>query len=502
MKAELAVTKIDLLADLPGFRDFYPMDWWKIDYVLTNMRNVAKRYGYEEYEGPSVEALELIEAKSGPSLMGEVFSFKDKRQRRLLLRPEQTPTLARMLAKQQQRYKRPIRWFAIPRLFRDETTQKGREREFWQLNVDILGESDLVSDAEVMAVGIDILRECGIEDDRFVVYVNNRKFLSSVIKDNTTIKVQSVIRIIDKKAALTQSYVFDKLKENGEDEKTATSLSLLFRRIVNSTQEFKDQLLIDCPDHVKAHVENIGRIEERVMINAFTELGIESQSAHKIFEITKISGPPIDFVAKMKALDLNKISLELLQEFEKLGTHLKSMKVDQPVIFDASLARGLDYYTGFVFEIFDATGELVRALLGGGRYDNLIEVIGGQPLSGTGFGMGDVTTLQMINIHSKFPDTIQREIDFYLAPINQKTKNDILELASRIRNNFIIVCNAFKWKLGRHFELADSLKAKFVLLLGPKDVETKQISVRNMVSSEQFQIELDDHLEENLRSLL
>ena len=177
----------DLLLSVPGFRDFYPAYWKEIQFILENMQKISKKYGYVEYEGPSLELVDLIEAKSGADLMEEIFTLTDKQDRRLLLRPEQTPTLARMLAKEQKRYKRPIRWFSIPRLFRDETAQRGRSREFWQLNVDILGVEDISVDAEMITVAIDIIRACGLKDDQYNVYINHRELLNTFIQSITDI---------------------------------------------------------------------------------------------------------------------------------------------------------------------------------------------------------------------------------------------------------------------------------------------------------------------------
>ena len=189
----------DLLNGVPGFRDYYPQFWKEIQYILNKMAEVSKKYGYEEYEGPSMEMVELIEAKSGADLMEEIFQLTDKQDRRLLLRPEQTPTLARMLAREQKRYKRPIRWFSIPRLFRDETPQRGRVREFWQLNVDILGEESIAADAEMITVAVDIIRACGLNDNQFEVLVNHRDLLNSYINSISDVDPQKIIPIIDKK---------------------------------------------------------------------------------------------------------------------------------------------------------------------------------------------------------------------------------------------------------------------------------------------------------------
>ncbi|MHA2171426.1 MAG: histidine--tRNA ligase [Candidatus Kariarchaeaceae archaeon] len=492
----------DLLISVPGFRDYFPEYWREIDFILQNMRDVALKYGYEEYEGPGIEQRKLIEAKSGSEIMKETFQLRDRNEKDLLLRPEQTPTLARMLAREQQRYKRPLRWFSIPRLFRDETAQKGRVREFWQLNVDILGESEITSDAEVIAVAIDIFRKCGLKDSQFKMIVNHRDLLNSFIENLTSDDPQKIIPTIDKKLALLQESVQQKIMALGRDEADALNEALLFRRIITSTGTYRDHLLETCTEEVNELIDQESELTQEVMIGAFIELGLSNQQATQLFTLTSIHGPPAVFLQEIKKIDLPDVCKLAIIELEMLANYLEAYGVLDPVIYDASLARGLDYYTGIVFEAFDTTGEIVRALCGGGRYDDLVAAIGGNPLAGTGFGMGELVLLELLKLHNSLPSKLMESPDLYLAPIKKEVFVHIISLATSLREEFNILCNPFAWRVRRHLENADTIGAKLVLLLGPKDIGKGVISVRKVSSGEQFEVGMDDQMVHALKKLL
>ncbi|OLS22471.1 MAG: Histidine--tRNA ligase [Candidatus Heimdallarchaeota archaeon LC_2] len=495
------MSNIDLLSGLQGFRDYYPEYWREINYILNNMRNVSRSYGYLEYEGPSLERVELIEAKSGADLIKEIFTLTDRNDSRLLLRPEQTPTLARMLAKEQQRYKRPIRWFSIPRLFRDETVQKGREREFWQLNVDILGEESVSADAEVIAVAVDIIREVGLEDKQFNMFVNHRELLNSFINSITKINPQKLIPIIDKRLSLIQSEITDILKNEGKSERESEELGLLYRRILISSGEFKKKLLSNAKELTQL-LENEDEISEKVMVRELVKNGLKEENALKLYNLTNIKGPPSQFIKAINNLNLPKECVDVIEKLEVLGTYLDGFGVGESIIFDASLARGLDYYTGVVFEAFDSTGQIVRAICGGGRYDDLVSDIGGgTQLKGTGFGMGELVLLEL----AKLNDVITEKndiIDLYLVPIKKGSIPFILKLATELRKNFSVRCNPYPWKINKHFEYADDNHFNLMIFAGPKDITNNQISVRKVETGDNFTLVIDEKLEENLKKLL
>ncbi|MCE7737624.1 MAG: histidine--tRNA ligase [Candidatus Heimdallarchaeota archaeon] len=494
------MSKIDLLIGLQGFRDYYPEYWKELNLILSAMKKISTEYGYTEYEGPSLERVELIEAKSGTDLMKEIFILTDRSDNRLLLRPEQTPTLARMLAKEQQRYKRPIRWFSIPRLFRDETVQKGREREFWQLNVDILGEDEISADAEVIAIAVDIIREVGLADEKFDMIINHRELLNSFIKGISDVDPQLLIPVIDKRLSLIQNEVGSILTKQGKTEREANDLSLLYRRILISSSEFKEKLLKESTElHDLLDEEN--EISEEVMINEFVAKGLNEEQAQRLYSLTNIRNSPSEFIAEIKEIDLPPECESIISKLEKLGRYLEAFGVGNTIIFDASLARGLDYYTGVVFEAFDSTGEIVRAILGGGRYDDLVSDIGGSALSGVGFGMGELVLLELAKLNNVIISESEN-YELYLAPIKEESIPFILQMRSKLRKHFKIICNPFSWRLKRHFQFADENNCKLVLLAGPKDIEQNQVSIRKVDSGENFTFKVDKDLNRQLRNLL
>src|SRR5215217_2402424 len=305
---------------LPGFRDFYPEpvphhDVWSADarqMIFSKWREMARRYGFREYDGPPLEELELFTTKSGDEIVGQLYNFVDKGERAVALRPEMTPTLARMVAAAERAYKKPIKWFAIPQLFRYERQQKGRLREHFQLNADIIGETDPAADAELIALLIDTLRALGLTQDDIVIRLSSRNawqdFFNARCSDAT--KAYDFYQVIDK---------MEREKPEVSDEK------------------------------LKA-------------------LGINTAEVTSFIQ----GGAPTP-------------------ELETVLRHLRSRKLDPFAQIDYSIIRGLAYYTGPVFEAF-AKGASMRAIAGGGRYNNLIKLISGGKvdLPALGFGMGDV----------------------------------------------------------------------------------------------------------------
>lgn len=492
--------KVDLLTGLPGFRDYYPEFWNEINFILTKMRETSLKFGYQEYEGPSLERVALIEAKSGEGIIKEIFELTDRYNNRLLLRPEQTPTLSRMLAKEQQRYKRPMRWFSIPRLFRDETVQKGRVREFWQLNVDILGEDSISADAEIIAVAAQIINACGIDYDKFTIYVNHRQLLNVFLRSVTDIEPAKIIPVIDKRLGFIQDRVEGILHDRGVSGEIAKEKALIYRRILISSGSFKQSLMkdnMDLADLLESHEE----ISETVMRDQFKKLGIDKEASHKIYTFIRSGGSPSEFFTSVDQIELSDEAEQVVESFKEMSDYLEAYGLTNNVVFDPSLARGLDYYTGFVFEMFDATGELVRALCGGGRYADLVEVMGGTPLSGTGFGMGETVLLELAKLRNAIPD-LTPSFDVYVAPIKKKSIPKCIELSERLKKKFSVYNNPFSWKLKRHFEAADLNNAKLTILIGPQDIEENSVSVRLMKDGSNIKLMMDKTLETNLKKLL
>jgi histidyl-tRNA synthetase len=311
---------------LPGFRDCYPDEFAQRARLFAAWRAVARRYGFQEYDGPPLEPLELYTQKSGDEIVGQLFDFVDKGGRHVALRPEMTPTVARMVAARANALRKPVRWFSIPQLFRYERTQKGRLREHFQLNVDIFGASDELADAELLAVAVDIQRALGLTPSDVRARVSDRRVLTAVLAALGLDAAQGAVAyaVLDKIDRQPRAAAVARLGEAGVPTATAERLLALV-------------------------------------------------GARDLAAVRELLGATHDAVAP----------------FERYLAHLEALGVSEWVVFDLAIVRGLAYYTGIVFELFDARGEF-RAICGGGRYDGLLAAVGGPSLPAVGFGMGDV----------------------------------------------------------------------------------------------------------------
>src|SRR5215204_5474492 len=332
---------------LPGFRDFYPPDLALRSHIFNTWRTVATRYGFREYDGPPLEPLDLYTTKSGEEIVGQLYNFSDKGDRAVALRPEMTPTLARMIAAHERNYKKPIKWFTIPQLFRYERPGKGRLREHFQFNADIIGETSPAADAELIALLIDALRALGLTDSDFVIRLSSRKAWEQFYSDH--------------RGDPAKEYEFYQTVDKLEREK---------------------------PEITREKLRGLG-------------LSIEDVTA-----FIQQAKP----TAELQAI-LNNLSARDLTAF---------VKVDYQVI------RGLAYYTGVVFEAFDRKGKL-RAIAGGGRYDNLIKLISGGrvDLPALGFGMGDVVLLELLKARKLLPK-FDAAVDAFCLIENEELRNDSL----------------------------------------------------------------------------
>src|SRR2546423_2402643 len=313
---------------LPGFRDFYPEQLATRNYLMSVWRDVARKYGFVEYDGPPLEPLELYTRKSGEEIVGQLYTFKDKGDREVALRPEMTPTLARMVAAKANAMRKPIRWFSIPQLFRYERQQKGRLREHFQLNADIIGETSVVADAELLALAIDVMCAVGLTSHDVRARVSDRQLLTAILS-GVGVKndeMPAVFAAIDKVGREPRDVTLGKV------DKAVSS--------------------------AKARRGGARILEHANDLNALAA-GVRN------------SPWGMECAARMRE-DLN---------------FLDALRVGDWVDFDLSIVRGLAYYTGKVFELFDAQGEF-RAICGGGRYDDLLSSIGGGDLTALRFGMG------------------------------------------------------------------------------------------------------------------
>ena len=402
---------------LPGFRDFLPQDWARQNYIFGKWWEIARRYGFVQWEGPALEPTELYTKKSGPEIIGQLFNFTDKGEREVALRPELTPSLARVVAAHDREFKKPLKWFSIPHCFRYEKQQRGRLREHYQFNADIIGEPSLDADIELIALCVDLLRGFGFSANDVVVRISDREFWIDFLRARNLPeeKWQETLQIIDK-------------SEREPREKTAAKLG------------------------------------------AFAE---------PVFKI-------LDGKGSSKKLDLVLDGLRArgLADFVKI---------------DLGIVRGLAYYTGVVFEAFDRAGKL-RALVGGGRYDNLIRQLsdGAADHPAIGFAMGDVVLAELIDeipaAKSQMEKAVaaQRELDLYVVIAKEERRADALARIQSLRDHgYRVDYPLAPAKVGKQFQTAEQLGARVAILFGD---EWPQVAVKNLATGKQELVACDSLL--------
>jgi len=399
---------------LPGFRDFYPEDLSLRNHIFATWRSVAARYGFEEYDGPPLEALEMYTKKSGDEIVQQLYTFRDKGDREVALRPEMTPTLARMVAARVQALKKPIRWFSIPQLFRYERQQRGRLREHFQLNMDIIGEAGPLADAELMAAAVDIMRAFGLSSKDVQVRVSDRR----VIK------------------------------------------SLLMGRGITEGQLGTAFAVIDRSERVPKNV-----LEEMLKAGEFGK-----REAAAVFEIAALRGN-----------DALKAAGEVAEPLSQAVQALEAMGLGDFVSVDLTIVRGLAYYTGVVFELFDAQKTL-RAIAGGGRYDGLLD----QPA--LGFGMGDVVLGELLKERGVAPKA-STELGAFLIAVGGDDLPTVLQLAHALRERGISVEYGLRHAgVRKQLELASARGAARAVIVGPEERAAGLAVVRDLKTSTEAKV--------------
>jgi histidyl-tRNA synthetase len=396
---------------LPGFRDFYPQEFAERAFITRAWREVARRYAFVEVDGPPLEPTELYTKKSGDEIVGQLYNFEDKGGRQVALRPEMTPTVARMVAARANALRKPVRWFSIPQLFRYERQQRGRLREHFQLNVDIIGEPDVTADAELLAVAIDIMRELGLTADDVKARVSDRRLLREYLLALGVAESQIVPIMTD---------VIDKL-----DRAPATGPASTADRLGR----------MGLPVATIRQIEGLGR----ATLDDFKRV-----IHHANGDRTVVEG------------------------FERYLAYLDRLvpNASEWVRFDPSIVRGLAYYTGIVFELFDARGEL-RAICGGGRYDTLLDTLGGVDLPAIGFGMGDVVLTELLRDRQLLRG-IDRPVDYWVVTGRDDTAAmfDVMEVARRLRERRRSVEYSLREQsLGRQLKAAGAAGARYAAIV-------------------------------------
>lgn len=420
---------------LPGFRDFYPTELAERSYIFRGWRDVARRYGFVEYDGPPLEPLDLYTKKSGAEIVNQLYNFTDKGGREIALRPEMTPTLARMVAARANAMRKPVRWFSMPQLFRYERAQRGRLREHFQLNMDIIGEADVSADAELLAAAIDVMRVFGLTSDDVVARVSDRRLLNALLRGIGMAEAQ-----------LPAAY---------------------------------------------AALDKLDRDPREVLEQRLAAAGISAATSAQLFELAGATADEEAFTQLVQGAGAS-------AEWDALRSyldHLESLGVREWVKLDLSIVRGLAYYTGIVFELFDAQGEL-RAICGGGRYDTLLESLGGVSLPALGFGMGDVVLGELLRARGKMPSA-EPAVDVWVAYGDAGTVEDAMRVASKIRARGRSVEYALgSQKLARQLKAAYAAGAKQTLVIATSELSANEAMVRRKDEEVELRVQLDEWLEQ------
>jgi histidyl-tRNA synthetase len=416
-----------------GTRDFYPAVMAVRNFIVDGWKAVSLRNGFEEYDGPIFEYLKMYQIKSGEEIVEQLFNFEDRGGRHLAIRPEITPTLARMVNQQINSLPQPIKWFSVPRLCRAERPQKGRLREFFQWNIDIIGVEEVLADAEVIYCSIDYLRGLGLGSKDIKVKISSRRLLAAFLVDAGIGEgqLESLYPVLDKKAKLSDEAFAEMLGKVVGDSDTCAKIS-------------------------------------------------EFMALKDVIDVTSVVRP-------------GKAVLEAIKELKELFYLLDIMGVGDYCLFDPGIVRGLAYYTGVVFEVHDAVGDL-RAICGGGRYDNLLGDFGGPQVTGTGMGMGDCVLEILLREKGLLADDIAtRKLDYYVACVKSELRDVAVEIVARLREAGFAAEFCYKSvSLKKQLKLASGANAGRVVIVGDEYIAKKELVVKDMSTGEQELVEASD----------
>ena len=411
-----------------GTRDFYPEDMRLRNWLFDNFTIASLSHGFEEYDAPVLEYEELYTRKQGEEITKQLYNFQDKGNRSVSLRPEMTPSLARMVMARSGSLPMPIKWFSIPQCWRYERTQRGRGREHYQWNVDIWGTTEISADAELISVLVTFFEEIDLTSGDIVIKISSRKVLEEVLG----------------------------------------SLG------VEGDSFAKTCIIVDKMDKLSSEV-----IEKQL-----SELGHSSEVVSKIQSVLGIK----DMESLKKSLgDKSTAVSELNALFDLISSYGMSDWVE----FDASVVRGLAYYTGSVFEVHDREGKF-RAICGGGRYDNLLSTLGGKDLPATGFGFGDMVIMELLSEKGLIPELISG-VDDIVLPLNQDLRDIAVKVAASLRSSdrtvdLVLEDKKIKWA----FKHAERTGARRLVLLAPEEWSRKMIKIKDLETGEETEVSFKD----------
>jgi histidyl-tRNA synthetase len=408
-----------------GARDFYPEDKRVQKYMFKKLRQTVERYGYEEYDAPILEPLDLYLAKSGEEIVNEqTYAFEDRGGRKVAIRPEMTPTVSRMVAAKRQELAYPLRWYSIPNLWRYERPQRGRLREHWQLNVDVFGVDDAFAELEIVSVADSILKGFGAKRSMYEIRLNDRKLMDYVLKEYLgfdAVQAHSMAKLIDRK---------DKM----------------------DMPTFMMQVDALCTPYQR-----------------------ESGTVERLLEFLNVK--------KLAQLPSALLEQPSVKQLESLLEMLAEAGVTN-ARFDPSLMRGFDYYTGIVFEVFDTNPDNNRSMFGGGRYDGLVGLFGVEPISTVGFGMGDVTLQNFLESHELLPEP-RVETDLYVVLIGDVSKQAQRTIRELRENGIRVAIDTSGRKPDKQIKSAAKKGIHYALFIGERELSEEIYELRNLVTGDE-----------------
>ncbi len=417
-----------------GTRDFYPQEMRLRNWFFGVIRRVLETSAFEEYNGPMLESLELYAAKSGEEIANEqTYHFTDRAERKLAIRPEMTPTVARMVAGKMGELSFPLRWFSIPNMYRYEKPQRGRLREFWQINLDIFGCDTYEADLECITCAIRLLRAFGADESMFTVHINNRRFFNDAVAAIASTDAEGcrrISKIIDKRNKIPQEVYVKELMALGMTEEQIARVDALYGMTV-------EEAIAVCPDSVG------------------------SEELRGLFDMLKKTG------------------------------------LERYCCFDFGIIRGLDYYTGTVFEVYDNAPENNRAMFGGGRYDNLVGLfVNNAKVSGVGFGMGDVTLENFLGTHKLIPASLIEGCKVLLTRFDDVPYETYLAILDKLHAAGITASVYLgSKKFGKQIDYAVKNQYTHVITVGGDEAARGTARLKDLTTREENELTVEEILE-------
>ena len=421
------------LSSLPykGTRDYYPNDKRLQNYIFSVWRDIVEKFGYEEYGAPLLEPLEVYQAKSGQELASEqTYTFTDRGGRVVSIRPEMTPSISRMVANRRQELAYPARFYSIANFMRYERPQRGREREFWQLNADIFGVDNVHGDSEMIIMADSIMKAFGAKPEDYVIKINNRNLINFMMAnylglDNQS--AQAMVKLIDKKNKIAY-------------------------------EDFEAQAKVILGENYQLGLQNL------------TDL-IEAKTMADLPDTVKNSS--------------------IIKEIQALFTLLEQADVTS-VRFDHTLMRGLEYYTGIVFEVFDTHPDNSRSLFGGGRYDGLVGLFGAEPISAVGMAPGATMIENFLIVHKLVPD-LKSHTNAFITVIGEQNIKHANNLAKYLRDNGLnIEVDITDRKVDRQIKSALKKQIPTVIFVGENEALSEVYIVKNLSDQTESSLSADE----------